>query len=40
MDELAVLAAELWFAGKLDDRRVEEESPDAEVDEDDDPSGE
>jgi hypothetical protein len=40
VDELAVLAAELWFAGKLDDdRRVEEESPDTEVD-DDDPSGE
>jgi hypothetical protein len=35
VDELAVLAAELWFAGKLEDRRAEEETPHVEDDEDD-----
>ncbi len=35
VDELAVLAAELWFEGRLGDGRTEEETRDAEDDEDD-----
>lgn len=32
VDELAVLAADLWFAGKLDEFPLEEEPADAEDD--------
>jgi hypothetical protein len=31
VDELAVLAADLWFKGKLDNFSVDEEPPDADA---------
>jgi len=40
VDELAVFAAELWFAGKLGDGRDEDETSDVENDEDDDAGSE